>query len=276
MRAAVDVERAKLVASLVHRSFQGGDGLLSEKGDLVENQLPPGVQPLSKEHARFLFLVIPNDHGVRSRRLYERAKTLFSTHPDYFDPYRVVAEFEDDNDPRLAREITTTLGARYPRAAGRSWYLNSRTLAEKFDGDPRLLLASSDDARDLLHTICSFHGYGQKVGGMFLRAAVGLRWADVRGLEEVLLPVDIHDCRISLWTGVLRFDESLPMDKRLAALYPGHVKSVQHALLTACNALGIDWLDVDRGLWLIGSMGCAKGQCHACPLVRECSNARLD
>jgi hypothetical protein len=49
--------------------------------------------------------------------------------------------------------------------------------------------------------------------------------------------------------------------------YSDYVGPVQRALLRACNSLHIAWSDVDTGLWIVGSQGCAKRRCRPCPIA---------
>src|SRR5436190_5030049 len=80
----ISEQAARTAVRRLQAAFDARTGLLSEIDDLVENQIPPGVSPLSREHALFLFFTVANDHGVKSRLLYERAKALFSEHPEFF------------------------------------------------------------------------------------------------------------------------------------------------------------------------------------------------
>ena len=257
MTLITDTAQARLVVSRVNMAFKNREGLLSETGDLVENKIPDGVKPLSRDHALFLFYTAVNDHGMKSSRLYANAKMLFYDRRDLFETNKVVTGFIGPQDPRLMDEIGKRLGTRYPKETARTWYVNSERLAQRYGGDPRNLFRSSSDARELLKEIKAFRGYGPKIGGMLLRAVVGLGFADVSGIEEVLVPVDIHDSRVS-------FQQE----------YYNYVPKVQQVLLDACNSIGIKWLDVDRALWLIGSSGCVNKRCRLCPLHDVCSIGR--
>jgi hypothetical protein len=251
----------------VNRAFKSRAGLLSETDDLVENQIPVGVEPLSRDHALFLFYTVANDHGMKSSRLYAKAKRVFLNRRDLFEPAKIVANFAGPQDPELVDETGKQLGTRYPKETAKSWYVNSERLLERYDGDPRNLFRYSSDAQELLRAITAFRGYGPKIGGMLLRAVIGLRFAEVSGIEKVLVPVDIHDSRISFLTGVLKLSDRT--EDRID--YYAYVRQVQEVLLSACNSVGIRWPDVDRALWLIGSRGCVNKRCGLCPLCDVCS-----
>jgi len=271
MTLVVDTERAKLVVSRVTESFRRREGLLSETDDLVENQIPSGVEPLSREHALFLLYTVANDHGMKSSRLYARAKALFLERRDLFEPFEVIENFVGPEDPRLIESTGKRLGTRYPRETAKTWYLNSARLADRFGGAPRNLFRSTSDACTLMKEITRFRGYGPKIGGMLLRAAIGLGFASVMGVEEVLVPVDIHDARISFFTGILRLNNE---DQNAKVDYYAYVTQVQKILLEACNSLGVEWPDTDRALWLTGSRGCVQRRCRLCPLYDICSVGR--
>ena len=262
----IDKVRAELVVQRVHEAFKQGKGLLAETADLVENQIPDGVKPLSKDHALFLFFIVANDHGMKSSRLYAQAKMLFANHKDLFEPKYITGNFSSPDDPRLIEMTGKYLGTRYPKETAKSWFLNAQELLDKYDGDPRELLTSTPDAKALIKKIRAFRGYGPKIGGMFLRAAIGLGFAKVTGIDEVLVPVDIHDSRISFLTGIVRDNKS--NNEKLN--YYDYVTQVQKMLLDTCNSLNLEWLDTDRALWLIGSRGCVNKRCVLCPLSDLC------
>lgn len=267
MNLEVSRKRARLVVQRVTHAFSHKEGILADHSDLVENQVPEGVEPLSRNHAQFLFFTVFNDHGMRSSRLYTRAKKLFVEHPELFQPSHVLTTFDGEKDRALLDTITRPLGVRYPSQAAKAWYSNSRRLQSLFEGDARNLYHCSNDAESLLKEITVFRGYGSKTGGMLLRAIVGLGFAKVKGLDRVLVPVDIHDSRIAFLTGVLSLKDD---DEQASVDYHSHIRQVQEILLETCNDLGISWLNTDRALWLIGSRGCVSRHCVACPLQDLC------
>ena len=269
MRLNVDQARAQEVVLRLDVAFRSYEGLLSERDDLVENQFPPGVKKGSGEHARFLFFTVPNDHGVKSSRLYEKAIDLFQRKPNLFDPQFITSRFRGAEDADLINATGIALGTRYPKSTAKGWYLNSSRLMERFNGDPRGVFQASADAEVLLKLVCSFYGFGPKTGGMLIRALDGLGMARVTGLERVLVPVDIHDSRISFFTGIVSCN-----DAEIEKNYHIFARPIQRVLTDACAEADVRWPDVDRALWLIGSRGCVRLRCRECPLKMLCSVGR--
>jgi len=270
MGVIADVDRAKEIITILQAAYVDRYGLLSELDDLVENQKPEDVEPLSREHGLFLFYTVANDHGTKSSRLYQRAKDLFKKSPYLFDPNYIATHFAGFEDVELVEKTGVLLGTRYPKETAKGWYLNSIRLISDYESDLRTLLSSSSDARILIRRIQEFRGYGPKTGGILLRAAIGLGFANVTNLAEVLLPVDIHDARISFLTGILSLKNVEEIDEGKNPDYYRYVPHVQKVLLAACKQLNIQWLDIDRALWIIGSRGCVKKRCNLCPLQKNC------
>lgn len=264
----INDKRAQLIVSKLQDAFKKREGILAEVDDLVENQIPQGAEPLSEEHASFLFFIVNNDHGMKSSRLYERAKELFIKQKKLFKPVEVLKSYSGPEDSKLVEHTGNFLGTRYPRGTAKNWFINSTILMDKFSGKTINLFRSHNKAELLLREIVAFRGYGPKTGGMLLRAIIGLKFMSVSGIENVLVPVDIHDSRISFYTGIMSLDNNTNIDK---IDYYSFSPYVQQTLLDACNHSGISWLDVDRALWLIGSRGCVKKRCSICPLQEFCS-----
>ncbi|MEQ8221692.1 MAG: hypothetical protein ABRQ37_05280 [Candidatus Eremiobacterota bacterium] len=263
----IDYERAELVVSRLQISFTKRTGLLREVENLIENQLPDGVKRLSKEHALFLFYVIPNDYNMRSELLYERAKKLFKFNSPLFESAYILKHYKNEEDPDLITATAKYLGTRYPKETAKRWYINSEKLLKCFDGDPRNLFRSSSNATLLLNKIKTFRGYGDKTGGLLLRAVINLKFSEVTELYEVPQPVDIHDSRIAFYTRIIMVDANHKEDE---INYYDYRKNVAEILLKTCKTLKVQWLDVDQALWLIGSRGCVKKRCSLCPLLDVC------
>jgi len=255
------------LVKMMDEAFNLSYGLLEDRSDLVENQIPPGVKKGTKEHALFMFYVVQNDHGVKSSKMYEKAKEFYHNNPEYFSPVWVSKEFHEDDLEGLVENVSKKLGSRYPHALAKSWYINSVVLKEKYNGNPINMFVSSDDALLLIKTIRSFNGFGPKIGGMLLRAIVGVGFnKSVKNLDKVLVPVDIHDSRILFLTGGFK----CPSYKAKEFDYYKYVQKAQAALLDACNRCKISWLDVDRALWLTGSRGCSYSRCEMCYINAIC------
>jgi endonuclease III len=258
------------VLRLVSTAARQQTGLVAERWDLVENQLPEGVDAGGREHALFLFMVVPNDRGVKSSALWKRAKLAHKTSPELFDLAAVVARYSNDRS-KLASYLAASIGPRYANHASSAWVENAARLGQEYDGDPRALFGSSRDSREIARVIRGYKGFGPKTGGMMLRAAIGLGWASADHLEEVEMPVDVHDVRISLQTGILC--DALIARTIDSRSYSTLAPVIRQFLTRICAEEKISWPEIDRSLWLIGSRGCSNRRCYLCPLNGVCDQA---
>jgi len=260
------------IANRLIESYHQRKGIFSEVDSLLEYQCSDSVKRGSKEHANFYFFLIFNDHGTKSERLYDRFKKAYKENPHLFSPKQLVynEKLKDDLQKLIFR-----LGVRYPNQSFISWIENARKLVEKFEGEAINLFRSTSDAISLYKKIKSFRGYGPKTSGLLLRVIVGVPFnPNLRNIEKVLMPVDIHDVRIAIQCNVFT-----PLDvnyKSYEEVYrnPRNIKAVQILWKEAALAIGIKWEELDRALWLLGSRGCTPKKCNLCPIKDYCNEGR--
>ena len=258
----INTNRLEVIVKELDSAFKEGFGLLNDKNNLLENQIPKGVNQLSKKQACFMFFTALNDHGTKSSIMYEKSKELFGSNPNLFEPNWIVENLSENDAVEL---ISKKIGARYPQQLAKSWLKNAEILKEFYNSNPIEMFCSSNDATKLIATLKSFRGVGTKIGGMILRAIIGTGFnKNVFNIEKVLVPVDIHDSRIMFLT------ESFVINNNEKVNYYKYVDIAQTEILKACNRCNINWLDVDRALWLTGSNGCVYDKCDICILNKYC------
>jgi len=252
--------------------YQQRKGIFSEVDSLLEYQCPKGVERGSREHANFYFFLIYNDHGTKSRSLYEKFKRAYEENPHLFSHNHL--DYNEKLKENLKRVIFN-LGVRYPNQSFISWVENARRLAELFDGDALKLFRSTTDAVSLYRKIKSFRGYGPKTTGLLLRVIAGIPFnSNLQNLEEVLMPVDIHDVRIAIQCNVFRPRDVSHKNREDLYRNPRHIRSVQKLWKEAAIATGLKWEELDRALWLLGSKGCTSKKCNLCPIKAYCSKGK--
>ena len=261
--------RTGQIVRALRDAFESRRGVFSDIKELLENQIPEGVALQSRQHANFLFYLISQDHGVKSAKLYERAKGLYGQQPQCFDPLAITKTFAGEDDPKLV-EILRTLAVRYPVNGAKSWYRNSVTLCRDYGCDARQLF-DSKDARTIMTAIRELHGFGPKTGGLLFRVFVGTGMASPSNIEDVDFPTDIHDTRIAAFTRIADVPTTVT-----EKTYMPYVRAAERAWKSACLAEGADWLQVDRALWILGSKGCARDRHYDCPIKHFCINGNGD
>ena len=264
--------RAKEIVSLISSEYLDGKRIFKSVKDLLEYQIPLGVDYCSKEHARFYFFLIFNDHGTKSRSLYNKFKLLYKESPDIFSPKHISDNF-DGNGSILKTKYLSNLGLRYPSQSAKSWITNSVILVNDYDAEPLSLFQSTADAVRLFKKIKCFRSYGPKTSGLLLRVIRGVGFnRKLHNLADVPLPVDIHDSRIAYMCGLYR-------PKGIDDIYkiysnPKHISNIESIWRDAAHKINVRWEDIDRALWLLGSIGCVNRLCIDCPINKFCTVGR--
>jgi len=233
-----------------------------EKG-ILENQIPMGVEYCSSEHADFYFYLIYNDHGTKSTGLYERFKALYENHSELFDAKYIVEKYTN-KEMELYKDYLQFLGLRYPKKSTQYWIYNATKLCEEFDGDTMQLYNYTDESLQIYKSIKSFKGYGDKTTGLLLRVIDGVGFnKKLLNFEDVPLPVDTHDTKIAIKCDLIEEFDYEKADKK-------KLQKVSKIWQDAVNKTEYSWKELDKALWILGSVGCVSKQCFICPMVKDC------
>ena len=211
----IDAKRGKKVAGLLYNSFttKGIHGRM----DMPEDVVPSGVVRGSLEHTLFITLTVSIDYQRDALLLWESSrKSLQDPDTRYlFDP-RLLYEIP----LRKTVEDMQKYGlSKKPYKDANIWRTVGVSFFKKWEGDPRNFLQSCDwDSLVILkHLRDDKHLYGgrfvsdypylrgPKIAPLWLRMLrdnIGM--TQLRSLEKVPIPVDIHVARATLATGVVR------------------------------------------------------------------------
>jgi hypothetical protein len=237
-----DLKPAEFV-KLVIDKFLKREGVFSEFRN-IEDYVPEKSTP--KQQALFLFYVVQLDYAVRGRVLYPGARNLYDQNPDFYTPDFI----QGLEDTELLMLLANNLKPRYPNEAVLRYKLNSKKIKEEYGGDPLKIFTDSSLAEEVMSRIHSFRGMGPKTGNLFFRSVDLFFNLDYPDIENVLLPVDIHDVRIAYF---LNFVESDEMTGK-------NINTVKQIWSNAARDAGVKWMVFDRALWLLGSEGKPKNR----------------
>lgn len=265
-------QSAPTITRALADAFYARRAVFSDIDDLLEHQIPHGVEVGSAEHARFYFFLIFNDHGTKSSRLYAHFKQLYVTQPELFQP-RDLARMAPAKVEQALAAALTGIGLRYPKQAITSWLANAQRLVREYDAEPLACFTHTSHAPTLFRSILNFRGYGPKTAGLLLRVIHGVGFnRKLDNLAEVPLPVDIHDSRIAFICHLYR--PAGVHDVGVIHASPRHLAEVERMWRQAAHASQVPWEIIDRALWILGSRGCVKRRCHDCPIQRHCDIGR--
>lgn len=280
MSLSIDNVRGKKAARLLHQAFstQGIHG----HTEMPEDIAPEGIARGSLEQILFITLTVSIDYQrdadklwESSRQTYENPETRYLFNPKllYEMPFSKIVD--DMQIYKLSKK---------PEQDACIWNTVGLNFYKKWEGDPRKFLASCDwDAASILSRLKEdSHPQngkrapdfpflrGDKIGPLWLRMLrdnVGI--TQIRNLDKVPIPIDIHVARGTLALGVVR------------GVYRGRLDSlfetIRLAWFNSVKELSIDSrpmiaLDVDESLWNLSRYGCTHRDklTGSCPVDNRC------
>jgi hypothetical protein len=248
---------------------------------MPEDVRPDGVERGSLEHVLFITLTVAIDYQREANALWRSART---TYEDCQTRYLFEPRALHERAWReVRRDLQTHRLSKKFNADCNIWRTVGITFFKKWHGDPRNFLADCRwDAPTILERLRSGTHLnngrpvpdfpflrGNKIGPLWvrmLRDNVGL---DVRNLESVPIPVDVHVARATLSLGLVR--------GRYEGSLEGLYQEIRQAWRESVKGLSVDGramiaLDVDEPLWHLSKYGCTDRdrETGVCPHYVRC------
>ncbi|MCK4929146.1 MAG: hypothetical protein KAR76_05370 [Methanosarcinales archaeon] len=275
-----DIKKGKQLAKYIHDSF-ATHGILGHKA-MPEDILPEGIDKGSLEHLMFITLTVSIDYQRDAMALWENSrKTFEDIETRYlFDPKSVC----ESSINKIVKDMEKHNLSKKPKKDAEIWRRNATSFHKKWGGDPRNFLKDCgyDSLTILIHLKHDFYVSngklircykylgGDKIGPLWvkmLRDNFGM--ANLKNLEKVPIPVDIHVARATLATGIVKGK----FEGNLANLF----KSVRDAWFESVHDLRIDGramiaIDMDEPLWHLSKDGCTNRDktTKNCPKYEMC------
>jgi hypothetical protein len=280
MSIVIDNERGKKVAELLYNSFSTTG--IHGRTDMPEDITPNSVVRGSLDHIFFITFTVSIDYQRDAPLLWESSrKTFDDSETRYlFDP-RLLHEtpfrkiVEDMQKYKLSKK---------PQKDANIWRTVGVTFYKKWEGDPRNFLKNCNWDSSLIlkrlrndthlynGRLISDYPYlrGPKIGPLWLRMLrdnIGI--AQLRNLEKVPIPVDIHVARATLTTGVVKGSIKIRLDELFEYIRKAWFESVKELSLKNRPMIA---LDMDEPLWHLSKYGCSYRDkiTGYCPRFNKC------
>jgi len=276
----IDNEKGAKVGRLLYHSF-ATVGIHGHK-DMPEDITPTGVERGSLEHVLFITLTVSIDYQRDAPSLWKVSRQTFQD-PEtryLFDP----GQLHQITFQKIAKDMQKYKLSKKPEKDANIWRIVAFTFHDKWKDNPRNFLRDcswnslailnrlGNDTH--LHDGKSVSDYpylrGPKIGPLWLRMLrdnVGI--SELKNLDKVPIPVDIHVARATLAIGVVRGY----FEGRLEQLF----EYIRKAWFVSTEALDLEArpmiaLDVDEPLWHLSKYGCTKRNDISgfCPVRQSC------
>lgn len=287
-----DLDRARSLAQRLHKAFlSSGPGIFGAR-HMPEDIEPAGVSVGSREHVLFLMLIVSVDYMRDASDLWRASREAWADPAlrYLFEPNSVLAAGKE----RVGADLKNSGVSRKVTRDALAWFTISKTLAEKWDGDPCCFLdgckrhaptvlerLKSDKHLDGDRWRADFPSIrGPKIGPLWIRMLRDNASITLSGLDEVPIPVDVHVLRATLCSGVLWGNFTGPLPE----IFPD-VREIWRLAtrgLTLPDGKAMVALDVDESLWTLSRLGCSKrgngvlGPCPVnCPAEPGCVSGQI-
>lgn len=280
MAITIDVNKANQAAELIYRQFSD-QGILGHS-EMPEDLIPSGVVQGSLEHMMFITLTVSIDYQRDAITLWKNSRETFEDKETryLFDPVRL----HEKSFSNIASDMQKHGLSKKQTQDANTWRTIGITFYKKWQGNPINFLRYYDyDAPVILEALkVSTHTdngreasdfpflRGNKIGPLWIRMLkdnVGIN--ELKNLDRVPIPVDIHVARASLALGLVKGKyegklEDLFEDIRLAWFEGVKGLKTKYRPMIA--------LDLDEPLWHLSKYGCAERDkaTGKCPVDCKC------
>lgn len=280
MAIQTDPEKGRRVAEILYNSFSTR-GILG-KTEMPEDPTPHGVERGSLEHILFLTLTVSIDYQRdavalwhSSRKTFEDTATGYLYNPKSLNeasPGKIIEDMQKhglSKKPRKDAHIWRTIGVTFYK----KWNSNPRDFLERCDWSSMTILDKLKNDTHLYNKrpIPDYpYLRGPKIGPLWLRMLrdnAGIE--QLKNLEKVPIPVDIHVARATLATGVVKGKAITRLNELFEQIRKAWFESVKELNVKHRPMVA---LDVDEPLWHLSKYGCTNRDrvTGYCPSYGKC------
>ena len=282
----INLERSKQVTVILFEKFNSDEGIFGHNV-MPEDLLPTWGSDLSKsgikrdsyENLMFITLVVSIDYQRDADQLWNAGRKTFEDERTrwLFIPNEVVK--------KTLLEISKTMKihrlAKKPQKDAGIWYNVSKSLFESYESNPKILIEQCNNDALLIFNKKFDSRFkrafpflsGDKIFPLWIRMLHDNVDVDLKNLNKIPIPVDVHTARATFTTGCLigRYRGTISgIKNRVDEAWEKTLEQVNHPKLTYR-------LQLDEPLWHLSKYGCRfreyfcpkKGMC---PVKKFCVN----
>lgn len=280
MTIKIDSNRGSLLAPKLHQLFSTVG--IHCNTQMPEDIAPKGVRHGSLEHIMFITLTVAIDYQRDAVTLWESSRKTFE---DPQTAYLFDPKLLHETKPSVIRKDMQKYGlSKKQYKDAEIWRTVGVTFYKKWQGHPINFLSDCgfEASKILLRLRTDTHLYngkprqdypylrGNKISPLWLRMLrdnVGI--TNIKNLDKVPIPVDIHIARATLATGIVRGYYSGSLEGIFEEIRKAWFDSVKGSALHERAMIA---LDVDEPLWHLSKYGCTYRDKSSgnCPKFTTC------
>ncbi len=279
MSITIDSNKGEELALFLYNKFIT-DGI-NGRNNMPEDISPEGVEKGSVEHLLFITLTVAIDYQRSAENLWESSRKTFEDPATryLFNPQQL----HKTPTKKIIKDMQKYKLSKKTKKDPYIWRTVGVTFYKKWDSDPGKFIENCDwDALTILDRLKkdthlensrqkSDFPYlrGNKIGPLWLRMLRDNVGLELKGLENVPIPVDIHVARATLTTGVVKGSIEASLNEVYKYIRMAWFRSVENLNLEDRPMMA---LDVDEPLWHLSKYGCTNRNIETgeCPMFNRC------
>lgn len=281
-RLRIDVEKGKQVAVILFDRFNSDEGVFG-KNVMPEDLMwgsgleRIGVKRDSYEYLIFITMVVSIDYMRNADKLWAAGRRTMED-PEtrwLFNPASVKVMLIDEI---MAAMKKNRLSQKHTRDAG-IWKRVSESFVNLYDSDPgRLIKECGSDAMKLYERRYDVRFRknfpslsGNKIFSLWIRMLHDNLGIELKNLEKIPIPVDVHVARATFTTGCLKREYKgsiAEVSQKIDEAWKTIIAGVSHPKLKYA-------LQMDEALWNLSKNGCKFRKGNVCPKRGQCPVGNL-
>lgn len=272
-------EKSEQVAVILYEKFNSDEGIFGHN-IMPEDLLPVWNSDLSKsgvvkgsyEHLMFITLVVSIDYQRNADQLWEAGRRTFEDKRTrwLFNPNEVVKKSHSE----IVEAMKAYKLAKKPQQDSDIWLRVSQSLFEVYDSNPKNLIQQcNNDALTIFNkkfepqfkSLFPFLS-GNKIFPLWIRMLNDNVSIDLKNLDKIPIPVDVHTARATFATGCLigKYKGTISdVSGKVDEAWKRTLEFVHHPKLTYR-------LQLDEPLWHLSKYGCRFRARNFCPKRKAC------
>jgi hypothetical protein len=275
----INLEAARNVAVILYGKFNSDEGIFGHNV-MPEDLLPKWGSSLSSsniargsyEHLMFITLVVSIDYQRNADQLWEAGRRTFEDQRTrwLFMPRELITKSFSE----IISAMRVHALAKKPTKDAWIWSTVSKSLFELYDSDPLNLIKGCDYDALKIYNKKFYQRFkrkfpyltGDKIFPLWIRMLHDNVGINLRNLDKIPIPVDIHIARASFTTGCLtgKYSGSISEVRYIIdEAWKSAVESINHPKLKYR-------LQLDEPLWHLSRYGCKFRTNNFCPKRAGC------
>ena len=273
----INAENAKEIAVILFEKFDSGEGIFG-RNIMPEDLLPRGIKKGSDEHLMFITLAVSIDYQRNADQLWEAGRKTFEDEQTrwLFSPEEVVKKTHSQIRNAMERHRIFKVGTNPRTKLGdvEVWSKVSKSFFEVYDSNSLNLIKECEyDALEIFNKKFdsrfkkSFPYFsGDKIFPLWIRMLHDNLGIELKNIDKIPIPVDIHIARATFTTGCLtgEYEGTIPkVFSQIDDAWKNAIELINHPKLKYR-------LQLDESLWHLSKYGCRFRMGNNCPKKSKC------